>query len=143
MPDTSNHYIGDDGKYVAVTRDIRVRVSSQYLEGQSEPGAGRYAWAYTIEIINEGDITVQLRERKWEITDANGVVETVQGEGVVGKQPTLNPGDAFEYTSGCPLSTDSGFMVGQYVMRTDSNEMFEVDIPAFALDLPHQRRTMN
>lgn len=143
MSDATNHFDDDDGRYMAVTRDIRVLVSTQYLENQSEPSEGKFAWAYTIEIINEGNITVQLRERKWEITDANGTVEQIHGEGVVGEKPTLNPGDDFEYTSGCPLSTDSGFMVGQYVMYTEGDEAFEVNIPAFALDIPHPRRTIN
>ena len=132
-----------DGRYMAVTNDIRVFVDPTYLEDRSDPEASQYVWAYTIEIRNEGSQTVQLKERFWEITDGNGKVEFVQGPGVVGEQPVLEPGDAFEYTSGCPLATDSGFMVGHYTMQSDNNSTFNIDIPAFALDLPTTKRVMN
>ena len=132
-----------DGRYMAVTNDIRVFVDPTYLEDRSDPEASQYVWAYTIEIRNEGSQTVQLKERFWEITDGNGKVEFVQGPGVVGEQPVLEPGDAFEYTSGCPLGTDSGFMVGHYTMQSANNSTFNIDIPAFALDLPTAKRVMN
>ncbi len=135
--------ISGDGRYMALTRDIRVLVDPTYLEDRSDPDAGQYVWAYTIEIRNEGHQTVQLKERFWEITDGNGKVEIVQGTGVVGEQPVLAPGDAYEYTSGCPLSTDSGFMVGHYTMQRDDQATFNIDIPAFALDLPTARRVVN
>ena len=135
--------ISGDGRYMALTRDIRVLVDPTYLEDRSDPDAGQYVWAYTIEIRNEGHQTVQLKERFWEITDGNGKVEIVQGSGVVGEQPVLAPGDAYEYTSGCPLSTDSGFMVGHYTMQRDDQATFNIDIPAFALDLPTARRVVN
>ncbi|MEP1206921.1 MAG: Co2+/Mg2+ efflux protein ApaG [Rhizobiaceae bacterium] len=132
-----------DGRYMALTRNIRVFVDPTYLEDRSDPETGQYVWAYTIEIRNEGSQTVQLMERFWKITDGNGKVELVQGPGVVGEQPVLEPGDAFEYTSGCPLNTDSGFMVGHYSMQQGDDVIFNIDIPAFALDLPTARRVMN
>lgn len=132
-----------DGRYMALTRDIRVFVEPTFLEDRSDPDAGQFVWAYTIEIRNEGSRTVQLKERFWEITDGNGKIEIVQGSGVVGEQPVLEPGDAFEYTSGCPLSTESGFMVGHYTMELADRATFDIDIPAFALDLPRARRVMN
>ena len=128
---------------MAVTRDIRVLVDPIYLEEQSEPDENRYVWAYTIEIINEGSQSVQLQERYWKITDSNGKVEYVKGAGVVGEQPVLNPGDSFEYTSGCPLATNSGFMVGHYTMVANGHERFDINIPAFALDLPDNGQVVN
>lgn len=133
----------DDGIYEAVTRGIRVRVQPAYLAEQSEPAARRFVWAYTIEIINEGETTVQLKDRHWRITDANGHVEQVDGPGVVGEQPILNPGDLFRYTSGCPLTTPSGMMVGHYSMRAEDGTRFLIDIPAFSLDLPDARPALN
>ena len=132
-----------DGRYMAITQNIRVLVEPRYLDDQSDPDSNRYFWAYTIEIRNDGHETVQLRQRYWEITDGLGEVRHVKGAGVVGEQPVLNPGEAFEYTSGCPLSTNSGFMAGHYKMCTMSGEAFEVEIPAFALDLPTPTRTIN
>ncbi|MFM2421960.1 MAG: hypothetical protein RL291_490 [Pseudomonadota bacterium] len=129
--------------YEAVTRSIRVRVQPQYLDDQSDPDGGRYAWAYTIDIVNEGRETVQLVSRYWHITDETGHVEEVRGPGVVGEQPTLRPGRSFKYTSGCPLRTPSGIMVGRYQMVTDEGEKFDVEIPAFSLDSPHVRRSRN
>ena len=129
--------------YNASTRGINVSVSPTYLEDQSNSEEGRHVWAYTIEISNRSDITVQLKDRTWKITDGNGDMEEVHGPGVVGEQPILNPGDAFQYTSGCPLRTPSGFMVGHYTMQSESGEKFDIDIPAFALDLPDAVRIMN
>jgi ApaG protein len=129
--------------YEAVTRNIRVRVQPQYLDDQSDPDAGRYVWAYTIDIVNEGRETVQLASRYWHITDEVGHVEEVRGPGVVGEQPVLRPGRSFNYTSGCPLRTPSGIMVGHYNMVTDDGEKFDVAIPPFSLDSPHVRRTRN
>jgi ApaG protein len=129
--------------YEAVTRGIRVRVAPQYLEDESSPGEGRFFWAYTIDIANEGSETVQLRSRHWRITDAEGRTEEVRGPGVVGETPILRPGGAFRYTSGCPLGTPSGIMVGTYQMTTEAGELFNVAIPAFSLDSPHARRSLN
>ncbi|NRB32172.1 MAG: Co2+/Mg2+ efflux protein ApaG [Rhizobiaceae bacterium] len=141
--DSSKQAISDDGRYMALTRDIRVLVDPAYLEERSDPDAHQFVWAYTIEIRNEGQQTVQLKERYWKIIDANGKVEHVRGSGVVGEQPVINPGEVFEYTSGCPLETDSGFMVGHYTMELLQNETFDIDIPAFALDLPSTPRVVN
>jgi ApaG protein len=129
--------------YQATTRDIRVKVEPSFLEEESSPDEGRYFWAYTIEVTNLGLATVQLRSRYWRITDARGKVEEVRGPGVVGKQPVLKPGETFTYTSGCPLTTPSGFMTGTYQMQTDAGEMFVVQIPAFSLDRPGTRRVVN
>ena len=129
--------------YQATTRDIRVKVEPSFIEEESSPDEGRYFWAYTIEVTNLGLATVQLRSRYWRITDARGKVEEVRGPGVVGKQPVLKPGETFTYTSGCPLTTPSGFMTGTYQMQTDAGEMFVVQIPAFSLDRPGTRRVVN
>lgn len=129
--------------YEAVTRAIRIRVAPQYLEEESSPDERRFFWAYTIDIVNEGSETVQLRSRHWRITDANGRTEEVRGVGVVGKTPVLMPGESFRYTSGCPLPTPSGIMVGSYQMMTDTGEPFDVAIPAFSLDSPHLKPRLN
>jgi ApaG protein len=129
--------------YQATTRAIRVTVEPTFVDAESSPDEGQYFWAYRIEIANLGDEVVQLRSRHWRITDANGRTEEVQGAGVVGKQPVLKPGEKFSYTSGCPLSTTSGIMVGTYQMENDKGEAFLIDIPAFSLDLPDTRKTLN
>ncbi len=123
--------------YSATTRHIRVTVRSHYLADQSRPDEGTYVWAYRIRIENFGRETVQLLRRTWLITDARGRTQRVQGAGVVGQQPVLEPGEAFEYTSGTPLDTPSGFMAGQYhLVVRDSGEEFDVEIPTFSLDSP-------
>ena len=122
--------------YEKTTANMRVRVRPEYLEDHSDPARERYFWAYHIEIANEGDRTVQLLSRYWRITDAFGRAEEVRGAGVVGKQPVLKPGENFEYSSGAPLPTASGFMVGRYQMVRDDGERFEIDVPAFSLDSP-------
>lgn len=127
--------------YEAITRGIRVCVTPQFLEHESDDG--RYFWAYTVVIENDGEKTAQLRTRYWQITDAKGRVEEVRGPGVVGETPVLKPGESFTYTSGCPLNEPSGMMVGHYVMVDQDGESFEVDIPAFSLDSPEGRPTLN
>jgi ApaG protein len=129
--------------YEAVTRGIRIRVTPHYLEEQSSPDEGEFFWAYTIDIVNEGDETVQLRSRVWRITDGQGQTEEVRGPGVVGETPTIHPGKSFSYTSGCPLRTPSGIMVGSYQMVDANGQMFDVAIPAFSLDSPFTVRSMN
>ena len=129
--------------YKSTTRSIEVTVEPTFVESESAPNNNRYFWAYAIEIINNGDEVVQLRSRHWRITDANGHTEEVRGAGVVGKQPVLKPGENFSYTSGCPLSTPSGIMLGTYQMQTDKGEKFSVEVPAFSLDMPDARRTVN
>lgn len=129
--------------YEAITSAIRVRVTPRFLEDQSTPDEGRYFWAYTVEILNEGAETVQLKTRRWLITDGNGRQETVRGPGVVGKTPTLGPGQRFEYTSGCPLTTPSGIMSGSYQMEVAGGRMLDVTIPSFSLDSPYAKRSIN
>lgn len=129
--------------YSAVTRGIEVEVEPFYLDDRSDPSENRYVWAYRITIINRSPVFVQLLSRYWHITNANGHVEEVQGAGVVGDQPELNPGDSYNYTSGCPLSTPSGIMVGRYTMRDAAGQLFDVAIPAFSLDLPGAAKTVN
>lgn len=129
--------------YQATTRAIQVTVTPAYQEEQSSPGENRYVWAYHVRIENQGTQTVQLLNRYWHITDSLGHVEEVRGPGVVGEQPVLRPGEAFEYTSGCPLSTPSGIMLGSYEMQDAQGAPFEVEIPAFSLDSPHQPVHLN
>jgi len=129
--------------YEAVTRDIRVRVTPKYLEEESAPDERRYLWQYTIDISNEGRESVQLRSRHWRITDGDGRTEEVRGPGVVGQTPVIKPGTSFSYTSGCPLGTPSGIMVGSYQMTTATGELIDVAVPAFSLDSPHTRRSLN
>ena len=129
--------------YTQTTRSITVTVSPFFLEDQSSPDESHYVWAYHVRIENAGGETVQLRNRHWRITDSFGRVQEVRGAGVVGEQPVLRPGDSFEYTSGTPLPTPSGIMVGTYQMENQSGERFEVAVPAFSLDSPHQSVQIN
>lgn len=129
--------------YRAVTRKIEVVVEPFYLADRSDPAENRYFWAYRVTIDNRSEEHVQLLSRYWHITDGLGRIDEVRGPGVVGEQPDLNPGDSYQYTSGCPLSTPSGIMVGRYTMQTSQGEMFDVDIPAFSLDVPGRARTVN
>ncbi len=123
--------------YSATTRGVVVSVQTVYLDEQSDPEAATWVWAYQVRIENQGPETVQLLRRTWRITDARGRMQTVEGPGVIGKTPTLRPGEAFEYTSGTPLGTASGFMTGQYHMVVaTTGEAFDADIPTFSLDAP-------
>ncbi len=133
----------EDGCYRAVTRAIEISVLPVYLDEQSEPEDDRFVWAYQIGIANGGAETVQLLRRYWRITDATGAVQEVRGDGVVGDQPILGPGTSYQYTSGVPLSTPSGMMVGHYEFVSDTGEAFDVAIPAFSLDSPHQAINLN
>ena len=133
----------DTGAYESVTRGIKVVVKPFYLDDQSEPDENHFVWAYHVEIVNDGHERVQLRTRYWRITDALGRVQEVRGPGVVGEQPVLDPGEAFEYTSGTPLPTPSGIMAGTYQMEGTNGEQFDVEIPAFSLDSPHQAVNLN
>src|SRR5256714_11906245 len=117
--------------YCAVTRQIEVKVVPRFMPERSSPENGYYFWAYTITLTNLGPETVQLKPRHWRITDALGRLQEVRGDGVVGEEPVLKPGENFEYTSGVPLPTPSGFMVGTYGMVTETGETFDIDIPAF------------
>ena len=129
--------------YRATTRGIEVTVEPCFLPQRSSAAKGDFFWAYRIVIRNRGSETVQLLTRHWIVTDANGREQTIKGEGVVGKQPLLAPGEQFEYTSGVPLPTSSGFMTGRYQMTTEAGEPFEIDVPTFSLDSPGTRRTLN
>jgi ApaG protein len=129
--------------YTAKTKTISVTVEPRYLEERSEPTEGRFFWAYTVEIANSGEAPVQILARHWIITDQSGKREDVRGIGVVGEQPVIEPGKSFTYTSGCPLQTPSGTMVGTYQAIADDGEIFTVDIPAFSLDIPGGKRVLN
>ena len=129
--------------YRAVTRNIEVTVEPFYLAERSDASESRYVWAYRITIVNNSDDLIQLLTRYWHITDGNGKMEEVRGPGVVGDQPVLDPGDSYQYTSGCPLTTPTGFMVGHYTMRDREGALFDVRIPAFSLDLPGEMHTLN
>lgn len=129
--------------YKQTTRSISVTVRPIYLEDQSTPADNHYVWAYQVKIENQGSETVQLRRRFWRITDALGRTQEVRGDGVVGEQPVLRPGESFEYTSGTPLSTPSGIMVGAYTMEAGDGSHFDIDVPAFSLDSPHQPVRLN
>lgn len=115
---------------------IDIRVATRYLDDQSAPAEGRYVFAYTINIRNAGQAPAQLLRRHWVITDANGRVQEVHGDGVVGEQPWLRPGEAFEYTSGAVLETSVGTMRGSYEMIGDDGTVFEAPIPPFTLSVP-------
>lgn len=129
--------------YDETTKSIRVTVEPIYLDDQSSPSDNHYVWAYQVRIENQGDGTVQLINRYWRITDSLGRVQEVRGAGVVGEQPTLKPGESFEYTSGTPLPTPSGIMVGSYEMEDETGRRFDVAVPAFSLDSPHQPVQLN
>jgi ApaG protein len=129
--------------YTAVTRQIEVQVAPRYLADRSSPENSYFFWAYTITLTNRGRETVQLKTRHWRITDANGKLQEVRGPGVIGEQPVLRPGGNFQYTSGVPLPTPSGFMTGSYGMVTEAGEPFDIQIPTFSLDLPQAGRTIN
>lgn len=129
--------------YDKTTHEIKVSVEPIYLEEHSSPEEHHFVWAYKVRIENLGRQTVQLRSRYWHITDAQGRVQEVRGEGVVGKQPVLRPGEVFEYASGTPLTTPSGIMVGSYQMFTAAGESLDVAIPAFSLDCPHEDARIN
>ena len=120
----------------ATTDGVTVRVSVSYLPEQSEPERGRWFWAYHIRLENEGDETVQLLTRHWVITDGRGARHSVEGEGVVGEQPVIEPGASFDYVSGCPLATPSGAMQGSYQMVREDGAVFAVEIPRFSLFAP-------
>mgnify|MGYP001158002659 FL=1 len=129
--------------YEAVTHSVRVRVTPAYQDEQSTPDEGYFFWSYTVDIANEGDEPVQLKSRFWRITDGRGKTEEVRGPGVVGQTPLIPPGESFTYTSGCPLTTPSGIMVGSYQMVDAGGRLFDVAIPAFSLDCPFTVRSMN
>jgi ApaG protein len=129
--------------YRAVSRKIEVTVTPRFVSERSSPANVYYFWAYTIDITNLGAETVQLKTRHWRITDALGRLQEVKGAGVVGEEPLLKPGESFNYTSGVPLPTPSGFMSGSYGMISGEGEPFDIEIPAFSLDSSYAERTIN
>ncbi|MGL4323526.1 MAG: Co2+/Mg2+ efflux protein ApaG [Beijerinckiaceae bacterium] len=129
--------------YQQTTRNIVISASPRFLDTESQPERARYFWAYTIAIVNEGPMAVQLVARTWQITDGNGQVQDVHGPGVVGEQPVLQPGERYEYTSGCPLTTPHGIMAGHYDMVDAHGEKFSAVIPAFPLHSPHVKQVLN
>jgi len=129
--------------YDQTTHSIRVSVEPFYLEDQSSPEDDYYVWSYRVVIENHGGNTVKVCNRLWRIVDGLGRMQEVHGEGVVGEQPVLAPGDRFEYTSGAPLTTPSGIMGGIYQMSTEEGLLLDVDIPLFSLDSPYASRTVN
>jgi ApaG protein len=129
--------------YNATTRSIAVSVEPFFVEDQSRPDEQRWVFGYRVTIANRGSEPVQLLGRHWRITDARGRMVEVRGEGVVGEQPRLEPGQSFEYTSGTPLPTPTGVMLGSYQMVTDGGEEFDVRIPPFSLDAPGLTSTLH
>jgi len=129
--------------YEKTTHSITISVQPFYLDEQSSPDEEHYVWAYKVNIENGGGETVQLLNRHWKITDKFGRLQEVKGPGVIGEQPVLKPGESFEYTSGTPLPTPSGIMVGSYEMENASGVRFDVDIPAFSLDSPYDQAVVN
>ena len=129
--------------YRTVTRQIEVKVTPRFLADRSSPENGYFFWAYTINLTNLGSETVQLKTRHWRITDAHGRLQEVRGAGVVGEEPVLGPGQNYEYTSGVPLPTPSGFMTGTYGMESESGEHFDIEIPTFSLDCSFDQHTIN
>jgi ApaG protein len=129
--------------YSTITQDIQVTVEPEFVPERSDADQATFFWAYTVEIANQGPQTVQLTDRHWKITDANGRLEEVKGPGVVGEQPVLKPGESFRYTSGCPLTTPSGIMTGTYRMVAENGDVFEAAIPVFSLDSPYEARVLH
>ena len=129
--------------YTRTTRHVEISVLPEFLPERSDASEGHYFWAYTVEIANQGETTIQVTDRYWKITDGLGRLEEVRGPGIVGEQPVLQPGDVFRYTSGCPLSTPSGFMTGTYRVVVEGGEEFEAEIPLFSLDSPYLSRVLN
>lgn len=134
-----NYESTQDGAHTseAVTRGVRVSVKARFSQARSEPLRNLWFFLYTIEITNESSDTVQLISRHWTITDADKIVEEVRGLGVIGQQPTLNPGESFEYTSGCPLKTPFGTMHGTYQMVTTEGDRFDATVAPFTLSEPY------
>jgi len=128
---------------VNLKNKVSVLVEPTYLEDHSDPTEDSYLWAYTVRIKNNSKETVKLISRHWKIFDSNGSHREVRGKGVVGEQPIIHPGDEFEYTSGTPLKTNSGLMHGSYQMEDFKGRSFEVAIPPFSLDIPHNEKKYN
>tara|TARA_A100001035_G_C27624671_1_gene427086 strand:+ start:379 stop:771 length:393 start_codon:yes stop_codon:yes gene_type:complete len=129
--------------YSKTTGGVTVTVTPYFLDDQSSPKEDHYVWAYQVNIKNSSSNTIKLNHRNWVIIDANGKVINIQGEGVVGEFPVLQPGESFEYTSGTPLKTSNGFMQGFYLMSQNNGEQLKIDIPAFSLDSPYGKKNLH
>ena len=129
--------------YSKTTNGVTVTVTPYFLDDQSSPQESHFVWAYQVNIKNSGNTTIKLNHRNWLIIDANGKIINVQGEGVVGEFPIIQPGESFEYTSGTPLKTNNGIMQGFYLMSLDSGEQMRIDIPTFSLDSPYSKKNLN
>jgi len=129
--------------YSKTTHEIRVTVEPYYIEEESIPSQGHHFWAYHIRIENLSKKKVQLKTRSWAITDSKGLKQTVQGDGIVGQQPEIEPGKVYEYTSGVPLKTSSAIMEGNYSMENEEGINFDIDIPAFSLDSPYHTKQIH
>ncbi|WP_262693470.1 Co2+/Mg2+ efflux protein ApaG [Kordiimonas aquimaris] len=135
--------LSDVMTFEAVTDGIRVAVQSYFLDDQSEPSENQYVWAYRIKIMNESEKSVQLMARQWVIINGEGLTKEVSGEGVIGEQPIILPGQHYVYTSGTPLTTATGFMRGQYEMQDENGDHFFIEIPNFSLDSPYYALNVN
>ena len=142
---TLKPYIKDNLEYyyTKITKNIRVSVKTDFLSDQSDVENKLWVWSYHILIENNGNNTVQLIDRYWKITDETGHVKEVNGSGVIGRQPSIKPGESFEYSSGTPLNKPSGFMFGNYKMINEKNESFFIDVPIFSLDIPSIKKILN
>ena len=129
--------------YSKTTGGVTVTVTPYFLDDQSSPKEGHYVWAYQVNIKNSSSNTIKLNHRNWVIIDANGKIINIQGEGVVGEFPVIQPGESFEYTSGTPLKTSNGFMQGFYLMSHNNGEQLKIDIPAFSLDSPYGKKNLH
>ena len=129
--------------YSKTTNGVTVTVTPYFLDDQSSPKESHFVWAYQVNITNFGNSSIKLNHRNWLIIDANGKVMNVQGEGVVGEFPTIEPGQSFEYTSGTPLKTNNGIMQGFYLVSQDNGEKLKIDIPAFSLDSPYNKKNVH
>lgn len=125
------------------TKDVIVRVEPEFLAEQSSVSDSRFIWAYTVEIDNQGSKDLQVTGRFWQIADSRGQVQKVHGSGVVGEQPTIKAGEVFRYTSGAPLTAPSGMMLGTYRVEAPDGESYDIEIPAFVLDSPHEGLVLN
>ena len=129
--------------YSKTTNGVTVTVTPYFLDDQSSPQESHFVWAYQVNIKNSGNSSIKLNHRNWLIFDANGKVINVQGEGVVGEFPTIEPGESFEYTSGTPLKTNNGIMQGFYLVSQDNGEKLKIDIPAFSPDSPYNKKNVH
>ena len=129
--------------YSKTTNGVTVTVTPYFLDDQSSPQESHFVWAYQVNIKNSGNFSIKLNHRNWLIIDANGKVINVQGEGVVGEFPVIEPGETFEYTSGTPLKTNNGIMQGFYLVSQDNGEKLKIDIPVFSLDSPYSNKNVH